>query len=286
MSAMPTFTASDGTRLAYRDLGQGPDVVCLPGGPMRAGAYLGDLGGLSARFRLIIPDLRGSGDSALPADLASCRCDRLVGDVEALREHLGLKRLSLLGHSAGANLAVRYVERYPDRVARLVLVTPSTRAIGLAATGEQRREILGLRQGEPWYPQVSAAFERIAAGRERDGDWALTAPMFYGRWDEAAKAHEAAEDEQQRPEVAAASVADGAFNPPATRAALAAFGSPVLLLAGEVDVSAVPALMAEYASLFRRCELVVQPGAGHYPWLDDASRAGAVLTPFLERSGG
>jgi proline iminopeptidase len=45
--AMPAFSAHDGTKLAYDVFGDGPPVVCLPGGPTDS-AYLGDLGGLSA----------------------------------------------------------------------------------------------------------------------------------------------------------------------------------------------------------------------------------------------
>lgn len=73
---------------------------------MQSSAYLGDLGGLSRHRRLNMPDPRGTGASATPANTSSYRCDRLVDDVEALREHLGLTRLDLLGHCGGTNLAV------------------------------------------------------------------------------------------------------------------------------------------------------------------------------------
>lgn len=116
---MATFRAPDRTSLAYRTAGDGPPLVCLPGGPMRASAYLGDLGGLAAHRRLVMLDLRGTGESAVPEDTTSYRCDRLVGDVEALREHLGVERVDLLAHCAGANLAAAYVRAYPERVGRL-----------------------------------------------------------------------------------------------------------------------------------------------------------------------
>ena len=45
---------------------------------------------------------------------------------------------------------------------------------------------------------------------------------------------------------------------------------PVLLVAGEVDVALPPDRAAEYAGLFPSASVVVQPGAGHFPWLDDA----------------
>jgi pimeloyl-ACP methyl ester carboxylesterase len=65
---MPAFTATDGTELAYHVAGEGEPLLCLPGGPMRASAYLGDLGGLARRRRLVMLDLRGTGDSGIPAD--------------------------------------------------------------------------------------------------------------------------------------------------------------------------------------------------------------------------
>jgi proline iminopeptidase len=45
---MPAFYAADGTELAYHVRGAGLPLVCIPGGPMRDSAYLGDLGGLAA----------------------------------------------------------------------------------------------------------------------------------------------------------------------------------------------------------------------------------------------
>ena len=189
---MPAFNAFDGTELAYHVRGDGDPLICVPGGPMRASACLGDLGGLSGHRRLILLDLRGTGDSAIPADRSSYRCDRLLEDVLALQDHLGLARADVLGHSAGANIVVQYALRHPDRVSRLVLVTPSGRAVGLEPDAEMRREIISLRQGEPWFDDAAAAFERIAAGGGTEEDWAATSPFFYGRWDAAAKAYDAA----------------------------------------------------------------------------------------------
>jgi pimeloyl-ACP methyl ester carboxylesterase len=136
---MPTFSAYDGTDLAYHVSGEGDPVICLPGGMQDTG-YLGELGGLSKHRQLIMFDLRGTGRSAIPRDAASYRCDRLVDDVEALRERLGLERFDLLAHCAGANLATLYAARHPERVGRLALITPSTRAVGIDATGKARLE--------------------------------------------------------------------------------------------------------------------------------------------------
>jgi proline iminopeptidase len=279
---MPAFPAFDGTELAYHVHGDGVPLICLPGGPMRASEYLGDLGGLSRHRRLILLDLRGTGGSAVPADRSSYRCDRLVDDVLALQDHLGLAGADVLGHSAGANIALQYVLRHPSRVSRLLLITPSGRAVGLEPDVGMRREIVNLRRGEPWFAAAAAAFERIAAGGEADEDWAAAAPLFHGRWDAAAQALDAAEQEQTNADAAAAFAAEGAFDPAAARAGVADLGTPVLVIGGHLDLQRPPAVTAEFAALFPHARLVVQPGAGHFPWLDDSDQFVAAVTEFLD----
>lgn len=278
---MPTFSAPDGTRLAYRTYGEGDPVLCIPGGPADS-RYLGDLGGLSAHRRMVVPDLRGTGRSAVPDDPSTYRCDRLVDDIEALRRHLRLPRTDLLAHSAGANIAVQYAARHPSRVGRLALVTPGARAVGIDITGEERRALARLRSGEPWFPKAFAALEAITSGTGTGAgtDWAAVDPFFYGRWDEAARDHHAA-SRPDNPEAVAGFGAEGAFDPPATRAALAALRSPVLLLAGEFDLNSPPSTVAAFAELFPDATLVVQEGAGHYPWVDDADQFTEAVAAFL-----
>jgi pimeloyl-ACP methyl ester carboxylesterase len=280
---MPIFSAPDGTGLAYRSSGSGaePPVVCLPGGPMRAGAYLGDLGGLAAARRVVVADLRGTGDSEPPADPGGYRCDRQVEDVEALRKHLGLECFDLLGHSAGASLAVLYAARYPGRLRRLVLVTPSIRSVGFDLPVDERRRIMARRAGEPWFAEAAAAYDAIAARTATSADWSAVAPMYYGRWDAAARQHQAAEPGQRNGAAARVYNSAGAFEPEVTRAALRAVAAPVLVLAGELDWIINPALAAEFAELFPDGRVVVQPGAAHYPWLDDAPAFVATVAGFL-----
>ncbi|WP_446041180.1 alpha/beta fold hydrolase [Streptomyces sp. SID1121] len=273
---MPTFSAPDGTRLAYRTIGDGDPVICVPGGPADS-AYLGDLGGLAAHRRLIVLDLRGTGGSAIPEDTSSYRCDRLVDDVEALRDHLGLVRPDLLGHSGGANIAVQYAARHPENIRGLALITPGPAAVGITVTGETRRALARLREDEPWFPPAFTALEAITEGTGTD--WDAVAPFFSGRWDAEARRHQAASRPANQ-EAVALFCADGAFTPEATRTALAAHQGPVLLLAGEFDLNTPPSAVAEYAGLFPDATYVVQPGAGHYPWLDDAERFVATTAAF------
>ncbi|MFD9431076.1 alpha/beta fold hydrolase [Streptomyces sp. NPDC060002] len=277
---MPTFTAPDGTELAYHVRGEGEPLVVLPGGPLRASAYLGDLGGLAAHRRLILLDLRGTGDSAVPADPATYRCDRQVDDVEALRVRLGHERIDVLAHSAGGSLALLYAARYPHRVSRLALITATPWALGRPATAEDRLTAARLRTAEPWFATAYPAFEAWLAGGG-DPDWAVVGAFFYGRWDDAARAHDAAADEQTNSAAENGFLDPEAFDPPALRAALAGLTAPVLVLAGELDGGPRPDLARLLADAFPNAEFAVQPGAGHYPWLDDpewfAGRTGAFL---------
>ena len=280
---MPTTTDADGTRLAYRVVGEGPPLLCLPGGPMQDADYLGDLGGLSGSRRLVLLDPRGTGASGTPADPASSRCDRLVDDVDRVRDHLGLERVDLLAHSAGANLAALYAERHPERVRCLVLVTPSVVALGLEVPDDVRAQVAQQRRHEPWYPEASAALAELVAGRGGPDAAEAITPFLYGRWDDAARAHHAAQDGHRDDEAAAAYRAPGAFEPDRTRAALGRLPAPVLVLAGEVDLNSPPSAMAEVAAAYGAGSLVVQPGAGHFPWVDDPEAFVATLADVLAR---
>src|SRR5215510_6778048 len=92
--------------------------------------------GLAKARRLILVDPRGVGASADPADPATFRVDRLVNDLETLRAHLGLDRMDVLAHSAGAILATLYAIAHPERLSRLLLITPGLETVGVDITDE------------------------------------------------------------------------------------------------------------------------------------------------------
>lgn len=283
---MPRFRSYDTVELAYHVLGSGPPLVCLPGGPARASSYLGDLGGLSRERTLLKLDLRGSGESAVPEDPASYRCDRLVDDVEAFRIHLGLNRMDLLAHSAAGNLAELYAARFPDRLARLVLVAPGLRSVGVKTVGFD--EAITARSTQWWYPDAKAAMDtwqeaaaRGAAPEEVAPLRTRAAPFAYGRWDERARAHVEAEQWESAAPAAAGYYTGFTPDVPAVRAALAGLDAPVLIVAGALDPAPTPEAVEALAALFPRTEVAVQEAASHFPWIDDRSRFVKTVLTFL-----
>ncbi len=129
------FPVSDRHTLHLEECGNadGLPVVFLHGGP---GA------GLSAyhrrffdpaRWRIVLFDQRGAGQSTPFADLEDNTTWRLVEDIEKIRAHLGIERWLVFGGSWGSTLALAYAEAHPDRVTGLVL-----RGIFLAREEELR----------------------------------------------------------------------------------------------------------------------------------------------------
>lgn len=277
-----SFTSYDGTRLAYHEQGDGTPLVCLPGGPGCAAAYLGDLGGLAAYRRVVRLDTRGTGDSAVPADPETYRCDRLVDDVEALRAHLGLDTMDLLGHSAATGVAMLYATRYPHRLRRMILVTPSCRAAGLNLSDEERYAAIERRAGEPWYAEAYAATVRLDKGEPDPADELAAVPLSFGRWDAAAREWVESGAFHRFEPAQVGFYAPGALGEPArTRAALGALDVPVLAVGGDLDPAPTPRLVGELSGLFRHGRTVIIPGSGHFPWVDDPVAFVAAVEDFL-----
>jgi pimeloyl-ACP methyl ester carboxylesterase len=278
---MARFASYDGTELEYRVAGAGPPLVCLPGGPGRAAEYLGDLGGLAGARQLVLLDPRGVGLSADPVDPATFRVDRMVRDVDALRAHLGLGRMDLLAHSAGAILATLYAAAHPDRVSRLILITPGLAAVGVGVTEQELSAVLESRSAEPWYPVASAALAEILAGSMSTEAFGASRPLFYDRWDAAARAH-ATLGVAERHQAERVGYFDGVeLDPAAVTTALGQLAGPVLLYAGDKDPLVTPAMVQKAAPLFGDAAVVIQPGAGHFPWVDDPAAFTAAVTRFL-----
>ncbi len=111
-------------RLAWYETGSGPTVICVHGGLGDTHRYLRPVVEPQARqLRCVLYDQRGCGQSRLVrADDRALHVERFVADLETLRLHLGVERITLVGHSWGATLALLYAVAYPGQVDRLALV--------------------------------------------------------------------------------------------------------------------------------------------------------------------
>ncbi len=118
--------SKDGIELYYQVRGAGQDtLVMLHGGPGLNFDYLApDLEPLEESFTLIYYDQRGSGRSALVSQPGQLTVDDHVADLEAVREHFEIERLTLFGHSWGAMLASFYAIKHPEKLSRMVFASP------------------------------------------------------------------------------------------------------------------------------------------------------------------
>jgi pimeloyl-ACP methyl ester carboxylesterase len=279
---VPSFSSYDRAPLTYTEVGEGPRLVCLPGGPGRAVAYLEDLGGLSAHRTLVLLDPRATGRTEVPADPSTLRFDRMAGDLEALREHLGLEVLDVLGHSAGTLVAQAWASAHPARVGSLILVTPSDRL-----QGGSRSDVAAIREtfaGEPWYAEAAEAQEMLedAPPSQRSSMERTTRPFFYGRWDARTQEHAATADRQSSKR-ALLGFGFGAeeLDLPAMLLGLGAVTAPVLVVGAERDTLTGVVSVQLVADCFPQAATVIVPGAGHFPWVDEPEGFVSSVLPHL-----
>lgn len=120
------FNGADGVRLFYRKLGSGKDVAVFVHGGPGAGMYDGgcDMEPLARGRTIILYDQRGGGRSELVTDPKLLTASHHVRDLEALRRHFGLERMTLIALSWGTGLSTLYTAEHPERVRRLLLIAP------------------------------------------------------------------------------------------------------------------------------------------------------------------
>jgi proline iminopeptidase len=121
------------------------------------------------RYRVLLFDQRGAGRSRphasdLEADLAVNTTHHLIGDIERLREHVGVDRWLVLGMSWGSTLALAYAERFPERVSEIVLAP---------VTLTRRKDVDWFCPGvRAFFPAEWERFRDGARAADRDGDLA------------------------------------------------------------------------------------------------------------------
>ena len=171
---MDRYVTTNGVRLRYLDHeGGDPPIVYLHGLGTTCHAADGLVGaGLSPRFRVIAPDLRGRGLSDKPDTGYEMR--ERAADVIGLMDALGLERAVLAGHSGGGHVAYYLGAEYPDRVERIVAVD------------------IGAELDEEAVEQVRPAIEMFEATYDSLDAFISTfeeQPLFASEWDDQIEAH-------------------------------------------------------------------------------------------------
>lgn len=268
----------------YIESGAGTPLVLLHAFPVDARMWNPVRGLLDDQLRVITPDQRGLGESALDGSsarrLAEPEENRTAehpsiavaaADILALLDRLELPQVVLGGCSMGGYVAMAVLRAAPQRVAGLLLV--DTKAV--ADNDEQR-----------------ASRFQVADRAERDGTggWLAdsTLPNLLGR-----TTHE------QRPEVVA-SVRDLIDAQPAEGVAwaqramagrpdctdtLRAYTGPALVVVGEEDTLTPPENARELAGALPGGELVTLPGVGHLPSIESPEAFADAVRPWLSRLG-
>jgi proline iminopeptidase len=274
------FNTPEGLTLSYERRGSGPLLVCHPGGPGCSAAEFRDFAGLDDTFELVLLSPRGSAGSDPADDYA---LSSYAADVEALREHLGVEALNLLGFSHGGMVAMVYAAQFGPRVRRLVLA--GTLAVwGDDAQAAMERGIEA-RRGQPWFDEAQHAIEEEQAGEfssveELRANTQRQAPLYFHRW-------------EGNERIGRELFSDFAHSEPLhqfntvefpsldLRSELREIAVPTLVVAGDDDMIAGPVCGEALVRELPDGRLVTIADTGHFIYIEQPDAFRAALTDFL-----
>lgn len=153
---------TSGVSLHVEDHGEGPPVLLIHGWPDSARLWRHQIPFLTGHgFRAVAPDMRGFGRSSRPPEVADYALAKVVGDVAAILDTLGIESAHVVGHDWGAAVAWLTATFIPDRVKKLVVLS----------VGHPRAPQT-LRQDEMAWYQLFFQFEGVAEASIAYNDWA------------------------------------------------------------------------------------------------------------------
>ncbi len=112
----------DRFELSYRMDGTGPDALVIGSAVYYRRTFSDHL---RQHLRLIFVDHRGFGKATRPVTSADFELDKLVDDIETVRQALKLEKIIIIGHSGHAYMALEYAKKYPQHVSHVVLLAIS-----------------------------------------------------------------------------------------------------------------------------------------------------------------
>jgi pimeloyl-ACP methyl ester carboxylesterase len=115
---------ADGVSLSVRSEGEGPPVLLVHGFPDSGRVWRHQARALAdAGWRVIVPDMRGFGDSDRPPAVEDYRTTKSVADLVAVLDAHGLERTAVVGHDWGAGVAWVFAALRPERVTALAALS-------------------------------------------------------------------------------------------------------------------------------------------------------------------
>jgi 3-oxoadipate enol-lactonase len=130
-----TLLRIDDIQMAYTDTGVGRPIVLFHGYPFNRSLWNEQVAALSNSYRIIVPDLRGFGESE--ASTGPATMNRMAEDVAKLLDHLQIPRAVIGGLSMGGYVVLAFYKQFPSRVRGLILA--DTRAQADTEEGKQTR---------------------------------------------------------------------------------------------------------------------------------------------------
>lgn len=244
-------------------------VILLHGFPLNGAMWDDLVPALADRYRVIVPDLRGHGQTAVPpgpyemADHAA--------DVVALLDRLGIEQAAVVGLSMGGYVALQLLTQWPERFSAAVLADAMGRD-----DGEERRKAR-VAQADVIRTQGLASFADIVLPRM------FSTAAFSGRPDLVDRFRKTVTGQQPEGVIAALL---GLASRPNMLAPLAAVTVPTLVLVGGEDAATTPDDSRELAGAIPGAELVILPGAGHMSCWEDPAGFNVAVREFLDRTAG
>jgi len=230
---------------------------------------------LADRLQLVLFDHRGQGRSAR-GEPGSYTLDNNVEDMEALRRHLGLDKITVIGTSYGGIVALSYAVRYPERVDRLIVIVTAAHGGFL----KRARELVHER-GTPeqirccrWL--FDGSFETVEQMREY---FRVMGPMYALRYDPVIA--EATRDRVIYSVEAINQAFGGFLRTYDIRDRLPGIAVPTLVLGGNEDWICAPEFSREIAGLIPGARLEIFADCGHAMRSDQPERMLCAIREFL-----
>ena len=252
-----------GSRLRYRDEGEGPAVVLLHGWALDLDMWEPQAAALSADYRIVRVDRRGFGLSSGEPSLVDD-----VSDVQALCRHLKLQRISLLGTSQGARVALHIASVSPSMISCLIL--DGSPRIGAAAGRRDPQEL-------PYEDYRHLAQTQGMTALRREWMRHPLAELKTGR----AEARELLARMVAR--YPGKDLIDPVSRPALTTTAemIQSIAPPVLVIGGALDIDSRRRIALELVRELPRAQRAEIPDAGHLSNLDNPQAYTSALRRFL-----